>query len=89
MLIWSRLINAIPILTPKEIEIRRIVNIHMKNLLVLFLIKGKPIQFHFIYYGYGAFLTLTPLIGKSFYRHKFQKFDKAGGLFLFWIYLIA
>jgi hypothetical protein len=81
--------NAIPILMPKDMPNRIIVKIHVNTFLKFFFCKGKPTFFHFIYSGSGALLTFTFLIGNSFYLQQFQKFLRAGGLFLDTIYLIA
>lgn len=49
MFILSLFMNAIPILMPKETPIKPIVTNHIKNLRSLFLARGKPTLFHFIY----------------------------------------
>lgn len=72
--------DEIPILIPKEIPIRKMVKNHTNTLLSLFEAFENPIDSHLIYYGGGALLTFTPLIGNSLSLQKFQKFEKDGGL---------
>lgn len=67
------LTKEIPMLIPRDIPIRITVRLHIKNLRSLLLSKANPTHSHFIYSGCGAFLTLTPFIGKSLFLHKFQK----------------
>ena len=61
----------------------------MQNRRNRFLCIGKPTFYHFISYGYGALLTLTPRIGKSFYFNKLKQCKIWFDLFLYKIYFFA
>ncbi len=62
----SKSIKAIPILIPKEIQIKTIVTKRTKSFLQIIEPLGNPTFYHFIYSGSGALIIVTPLIGKLF-----------------------
>lgn len=83
------LMNAMPMLIPRDTPIRRIVSIHIANLWHLFLVRGKPTHYHFIYSGWGARRTFTPSIGNGYFLlHRFQKLRIEAGRYIFAISLI-
>jgi hypothetical protein len=76
-------INDMPMFIASETPINAIVASHAYTLRRALCPDGKPMFYHFIYYGSGALLITTSLTGNSLSLKAFQNFNIEIGLLFY------